>query len=77
MPKRRANGEGALYKRSDGRWEARYSDPREIDPKKRNKFITNKSQKAVVEKLKAILADIAGGEKLLVNKNPTVAEWLE
>ena len=76
MPKRRANGEGALYKRADGRWEARYSDPREIDPKKRNKFITNKSQKVVVEKLKAVLAEIAGGEKLLTNENPTVAEWL-
>jgi len=76
MPKRRANGEGALYKRADGRWEARYSDPREIDPKKRNKFITNKSQKTVLDKLKTVLAEIARGEKLMINENPTVAEWL-
>ncbi len=45
MPKRRANGEGALYKRKDGRWEARYIDSRELDPKKQIKFITKKTQK--------------------------------
>ena len=49
MPKRRANGEGTLYKRTDGRWEARYTDTRELDPKKQTKFITKKNQKDVVE----------------------------
>lgn len=76
MAKHRANGEGMIRKRSDGRWEARYTDTRETDPKKRVKYITNKSQKVVVEKLKAALAEVDGGVPLLVNNNPTVAEWL-
>ena len=76
MPKHRANGEGNIRKRADGRWEARYTDTRETDPKKRLKYITNKSQKVVIEKLKAALAEIDGSVPLLVNDNPTVAEWL-
>lgn len=76
MAKHRANGEGTIYKRYDDRWEARYTDTRETDPKKRLKFITNKSQKIVVEKLKAALAEVDGGVPLLVNNNLMVAEWL-
>ena len=76
MARRRANGEGALYKRADGRWEARYTDHRELDPKKQTKFITKKNQKDVVEQLKKIQAEIAGGERLLVTENPIVADWL-
>ena len=76
MPKKRADGEGTIYKRYDGRWEARYTDTREPDPKKRLKYITSKTQKVVVDKLKATLAEVSGGVPLLVNDNPTVAEWL-
>lgn len=76
MAKHRANGEGMIRKRADGRWEARYTDTRETDPKKRMKYITNKSQKVVVERLKTALAEVSGGIPLLVNNNPTVAEWL-
>ncbi|MDR1689180.1 MAG: hypothetical protein LBS21_11290, partial [Clostridiales bacterium] len=76
MPKHRASGEGMVRKRTDGRWEARYTDTREMDPKKRVKSITNKSQKVVVEKLKIILSEIAKGEKLLSNENPLLKEWL-
>ena len=64
MPKRRANGERALYKRTDGRWEARYTDPRELDPKKQTKFITKKNQKDVLAQLKTVQAEIAGGERM-------------
>jgi integrase len=76
MAKHRANGEGMIRKRSDGRWEARYTDTRETDPKKRVKYITNKSQKVVVEKLKQALAEVSSGVRLLSNDNPTVEEWL-
>jgi integrase len=76
MAKRRANGEGTIRKRSDGRWEARYYDPREPDPTKQRKSLICKSQKEVVEKLKAVMADILSGGSLLINENPTVAEWL-
>lgn len=76
MAKHRANGEGSIRKRADGRWEARYYDPREPDPKKQRKSIISKSQKNVVAQLKAVKAEISVGESLLVNDNPTVAEWL-
>ena len=75
MPKKRADGEGSIRKRADGRWEARYTDPRETDPKKRSKSIIHKAQKVVIAKLKAALAEIDSGAPLLVNDNPTVAEW--
>ena len=76
MAKHRANGEGNIRKRTDGRWEARYYDPRESDPKKQRKSIINKSQKSVVELLKNIMAEISCGVTLLVNENPTISEWL-
>src|ERR1035437_1214286 len=40
------------------------------------KKITNKSQKVVVGRLKAALGEVAGRIPLLVNDNPTIAEWL-
>lgn len=76
MAKHRANGEGTIYKRKDGRWEARYTDTRELDPKKRLKYITNKSQKIVIEKLKAALAEVDGDLPILEKSNPTISEWL-
>lgn len=76
MPKKRADGEGSIRKRADGRWEARYTDLREIDPKKRVKSIIKKLQKDVITELKAALAEIDSGAPILANENPTVAEWL-
>ena len=76
MAKRRANGEGMVRKRADGRWEARYTDPREIDHKKRVKQIIRKTQKEVVEQLKAALAEISDKKPLLSNENPTISEWM-
>jgi len=76
MAKNRANGEGTIRKRADGRWEARYTDTRETDPKKRRKFIYGKSQRAVVERLKEALAEVSGNVPLLSNDNPAVSEWL-
>ncbi|MCL2279490.1 MAG: site-specific integrase [Oscillospiraceae bacterium] len=77
MAKTRASGEGSIRKRADGRWEARYYDPREPDPKKQRKSIINKSQKFVIDRLRTVQAEINGGETMLVKNNPTVAEWLE
>jgi integrase len=75
MTKHRANGEGTVRKRADGRWEARYTDTRELDPKKRLKYLTGKSQKIVVDMLKKALADVTD-LPLLVNDNSKIAEWL-
>ena len=53
MPKRRANGEGNIRKRKDGRWEGRYTVGH--DPETGKVIIKNvlgKTQAAVKEKLK-------------------------
>ena len=63
MPKKRADGEGSIRKRTDGRWEARYTDPRETDPKKRSKSIIKKLQKDVVAELKVALAKLMAAHR--------------
>ena len=77
MAKHRANGEGNLRKRKDERWEIRYYDPREPDPKKQRKNIIDKSQQTVIEKWNKIKAEITGNSLLLSNDNPTLKEWLD
>ena len=76
MAKCRANGEGSIRKRSDGRWEGRYYDFRESDPKKQRKSVMGKTQKEVKDKLKAAMADMTDGTTLIINENPTISEWL-
>lgn len=75
MAKRRANGEGSIYKRSDGTWCAQYTD---YTGKKR--YLYAKTQQAVKDKLKeaiknkdlGILAD-AGK----ITFSTWMKEWLE
>ena len=53
MPKKRANGEGNIRKRKDGRWEGRYTAGH--DPKTGKQIFKNvlgKTQAEVKEKLK-------------------------
>ena len=60
MPKRRANGEGSLRKRKDGRWEGRYTagyDPTTGKPIHKN--VLAKTQTEAKEKLKQSIADAA------------------
>ena len=62
MPKRRANGEGNIRKRKDGRWEGRYAVGR--DPETGKSIIKNvlgKTQAEVKEKLKKGIEEIALG----------------
>ena len=73
--KHRANGEGSIRKRADGRWEARYYDSREPDPKKQRKSIIKKTQREVKDSLKAAIAAMDASMPLISN-NITVAEWL-
>ena len=73
---KRADGEGSIRKRADGRWEARYTDPREPDPKKRNKSIIRQKQKDVAAALKTVFAEITANIKPLVKDNPALSEWL-
>ena len=54
MSKRRANGEGNLRKRSDGRWEGRYTAGYDPDTGKRIiKNVLGRIQAEAKEKLKA------------------------
>ena len=76
MPKRRANGEGNIRKRKDGRWEGRYTAG--YDPESGKRIIKNvlgKTQAEVKEKLKAAISD---SQRLDVSKagTYTVASWV-
>ena len=61
MAKKRANGEGNIRKRKDGRWEGRYTAG--YDPKTGKRLIKNvlgKTQAEVKEKLKRALEETNG-----------------
>ena len=58
MAKRRANGEGNIRKRKDGRWEGRYTAGYAPDTGKRIiKNVLGKTQAEVKEKLQAALQE--------------------
>ena len=76
MPKRRANGEGNIRKRKDGRWEGRYTAGYDLESGKRIiKNVLGKTQAEVKEKLKAAISE---SQRLDVSKagNYTVASWV-
>ncbi len=76
MAKKRANGEGSIRKRSDGRWEGRYTagyDPK--TGKRINKNVLGRTQAEVKEKLKTTMAEAEGLDIHKVDEY-TVATWL-
>ena len=75
MPKRRANGEGNIRKRKDGRWEGRYTAGYDQTGKRIIKNVLGKTQAEVKEKLKAAISE---SQRLDVSKagNYTVASWV-
>ena len=77
MPKRRANGEGNIRKRKDGRWEGRYTVGH--DPETGKAIIKNvlgKTQAEVKEKLKKAIEENVGIDYGRA-KTYTVGIWLE
>ena len=77
MPKRRANGEGNIRKRKDGRWEGRYTVGH--DPETGKAIIKNvlgKTQAEVKEKLKKAIEENVGIDYGKA-KTYTVSSWLE
>ena len=61
MAKRRANGEGSIRKRSDGRWEGRYTAGRDPETGKAiYKNVLGKTQTEVKDKLKKAIEETAG-----------------
>ena len=77
MPKKRANGEGSLRKRKDGRWEGRYTagnDPATGKPI--HKSVLAKTQSEAKEKLKQAIAE---AEKLDMSRAKfyTLGAWIK
>ena len=78
MAKKRANGEGSIRKRSDGRWEGRYTagyDPK--TGKRINKNVLGKTQAEVREKPKTAMAECQGLDVSREADEHTVATWLK
>ena len=77
MKKRRANGEGNIRKRSDGRWEGRYTAA--YDPatgKRITKNVLGKTQAEVKEKLKAAQEAVINLDVVRSNSY-TVGSWAQ
>lgn len=75
MPKRRANGEGSIYKRKDGTWTGQYTDHA---GKKR--YLYGKTQPIVREKLKEAIQKSDKGilhEASQITVEEWLSQWLE
>ena len=77
MAKRRANGEGNLRKRKDGRWEGRYTAGRDPDTGKAiYKNVLGKTQAEARAKLKAAIEEAKGLDAAKAGRY-TVGQWME
>ena len=77
MAKRRANGEGNLRKRKDGRWEGRYTAGRDPDTGKAiYKNVLGKTQAEAKAKLKQAIEKAKGLDAAKVGRY-TVGQWME
>ena len=77
MPKKRANGEGNIRKRKDGRWEGRYTAGYDPNTGKRiNKNVLGRTQAEVKQKLAKAMAE---AQHIDVSRSDeyTVATWLK
>ncbi len=77
MGKKRANGEGSIRKRKDGRWEGRYTAGHDPETGKAiYKNVLGRTQAEVKEKLKAAIKETQSLDLTKVGKY-TVGEWME
>ncbi len=77
MAKRRANGEGSIRKRADGRWEGRYTvghDPK--TGKQKFKNVLGKTQAEVREKLKAAI-EASKDLDVIKSDEYTIGQWMD
>ena len=76
MPKRRANGEGNIRKRKDGRWEGRYTAGYDANGKVITKNVLGRTQAEVKDKLRTAIED---SKKLDPAKagSYTLEQWLK
>ena len=77
MAKKRANGEGSIRKRKDGRWEGRYTAGHDPETGKAiYKNVLGRSQAEVKEKLKQAIGEAQAVDITKAGKY-TVGEWME
>ena len=77
MAKKRANGEGNIRKRKDGRWEGRYTAGHDPETGKAiYKNVLGRSQAEVKEKLKQAIGEAQALDTTKAGKY-TVGEWME
>ena len=77
MAKKRANGEGSIRKRKDGRWEGRYTAGHDSETGKAiYKNVLGRSQAEVKEKLKQAIGETQALDVTKAGKY-TVGEWME
>ena len=77
MAKKRANGEGSIRKRKDGRWEGRYTAGHDPETGKAiYKNVLGKTQAEVKEKLKQAIGECQALDSTKAGKY-TVGEWME
>ena len=77
MAKKRANGEGSIRKRKDGRWEGRYTVGHDPETGKAiYKNVLGRTQAEVKEELKSAIKETQALDQTKVGKY-TVGEWME
>lgn len=76
MAKKRANGEGSIRKRADGRWEGRYTAGHDADGKRIIKNVLGKTQAEVREKLQKKMAEAAQLDMVRADSY-TLGEWIQ
>ena len=74
MARRRGNGEGSIYKRTDGRWVGQYLVYTAKGPKYR--YIYGKTRQAVAEKFAKAISERDGG-LVFDSGKLTVAEYMD
>ena len=73
--KRRAKGDGSLFKRADGIWIGVVELPVGADGKRRRKRVASKDRNEAIRKLKKLRAEVDAG-KIAVTSSATVEQWL-
>ena len=76
MQKRRANGEGNIRKRKDGRWEGRYTAGYDANGKAITKNVLGKTQAEVKDKLRAAIEDSKKLDPVKAGSY-TLEQWLK
>ena len=75
MAKKRANGEGSIRKRKDGRWEGRYTAGHTPEGKAIYRNVLGKTQAEVVEKLRKAIEETKGLDVAKAGQY-TLGQWM-